>query len=983
MSRDPLTEGSTDLLPGHDPPTEAHVVGPSGGARAGLPERIGRYRVVGKLGGGGMGVVYEAEQDSPRRRVAVKVVRGGPAAEELPAKLFQREVDILARLQHPNIGAIYESGRTEDGQCFFAMELVRGRTLDAYVAARGPAESAAEVRFRLRLFRRLTDAVHYAHQRGVIHRDLKPSNIIVSEDVTLDASRSDTASSRSDEPLPEIKILDFGLARITDGDVAMTMATEVGVIKGTLPYMAPEQARGAPDEIDVRTDVYALGVILYEMLSGRRPYEVVGAALVKALQVICEQPPTPLRHTMRGALRLDQDLETIVGKALEKEADRRYASAAALSQDIGRYLVSLPISARPPSAAYQLRKFAARNRALVGGVATTFVALVAGVVVATLFAVREAGERREADRARRDLEAVAQFQAEMLSGVDPEEVGRRLMVDLQSRVGEVRRARGMPGNEADSAVASFVAAVEGVNSTNVALRLIDEEILGRAASAVVDQFRDQPLIEARLRDTIGETYSSLGLDDRAEPHLEAALDLRRSLLGDEDRATLTSMDHLAILRWRQGRYDDALALAEQTLEARTLVLGDKHRETLVSANTLATILTSLGRLDDAERLYDSTLAAQRHTLGSEHPDTLTTMHNLGVLYRDQHRLEAARHQLETTLDLRRRILGDEDATTLTTMNNLANIYSMESLHREAERQYEELLEIHRRVLGEEHPSTLATMNNLAVVYTNLGKLAEAESLHLRALSLRRRVLGAEHPGTLASINNLSNTYVQLRRFSDAEALDREALGIRLRVLGPDHPDTLVSMNNLGVLCRDLGRHAEAERLFVEALARRTRVSGLNHHETDRVRRNLIGLYSAQGRIDEMRPLVVDLLGTARLVAEREDALPMELNYYAWNLLTAEPADLRDPATALVFAQRACSGEQERGGPDLWDYLDTLARAWSENGDLAAAVATERRALALVDEGRPEREGLQRQLAEYESRLAAEGGGDHDRPGPRP
>ena len=318
-----------------------------------LPPSIGQYRIVGKLGEGGMGVVYLAEQRQPKRQVALKVVRGGQFVDEMTVKMFEREAETLGRLKHANIGAIYESGRTDDGQHFFAMELVEGDTLDRHLAKTPEPISPDELERRLDLFQQIADAVHYAHQRGVIHRDLKPANIVVTD--------SDEGSG--------VKILDFGLARLTESDMAATTTTEVGMIKGTLPYMSPEQAIGQSDEIDVRTDVYALGVILYEMLSSQRPYDT-DTSLIDAIRVIREKQPTPLKQVWKGARKLDPDLETIVGKALEKDAERRYASAAGFSDDVGRFLGSQPILARPPSTAYQIQKLIARNK-----LATSFAAI--------------------------------------------------------------------------------------------------------------------------------------------------------------------------------------------------------------------------------------------------------------------------------------------------------------------------------------------------------------------------------------------------------------------------------------------------------------------------------------------------------------------------------------------------------------------------------------------------------------------------------
>ncbi len=336
-------------------PAEAHA--------GSQPVAIAGYRIIGELGRGGMGVVWEAEQERPKRRVALKVMRRDHQVDELHARMFQREAETLARLKHPNIAAIYASGHTDDGFDYFAMELVSGRTLDHWLRSRPQVIDADELKLRLRLFRTICDAVHYAHQRGVIHRDLKPANIVVSDEaVSVGGSAQSTAG-------PVVKILDFGLARITDSDIAATTVSEIGMIKGTLQYMSPEQARGEVETIDVRCDVYALGIILYELLAGKRPYDVSRSAIAEAVRVICEEPPRPLKESWSGTGRLDPDLQTIIGKALEKDMDRRYSSAAALGEDVERHMASQPIMARPPSAAYQMRKFAARNRALVGGAA--------------------------------------------------------------------------------------------------------------------------------------------------------------------------------------------------------------------------------------------------------------------------------------------------------------------------------------------------------------------------------------------------------------------------------------------------------------------------------------------------------------------------------------------------------------------------------------------------------------------------------------
>ncbi len=362
-------------------------------ATSAFPARVGRYEILGVLGEGGMGTVYKAQQDQPRRTVALKVVRVGYMSPQM-LRRFEHESQVLGRLQHSGIAQVYEAVTVADERGnpvpFFAMEFIRGDPLTAYANRK-----QLGTRERLDLIARICDAVYHAHQKGVIHRDLKPGNILVDE---------------SGQP----KVLDFGVARATDSDIQQTtLQTDIGQLIGTPQYMSPEQASGDPDALDTRSDVYALGVISYELLTGRRPYDLSGKMIHETSRILSEEEPTRLSSldpTLRG------DVETIVAKALEKDKARRYQSAEALAGDIRRYLKDEPIAARPASTWYQLAKFSKRNRALVGGVVVSFFILVSGIV-------GTAWQARVAERRADELQQVSDFQANMLRQVD--DAGRK------------------------------------------------------------------------------------------------------------------------------------------------------------------------------------------------------------------------------------------------------------------------------------------------------------------------------------------------------------------------------------------------------------------------------------------------------------------------------------------------------------------------------------------------------------------------------
>jgi eukaryotic-like serine/threonine-protein kinase len=790
---------STDFLesPALEIAAQALAKSPTAGgigsaAAASVPATIGRYRILRLLGEGGMGVVYEAEQEQPRRIVALKVTRPGLATPERLWR-FRHECQALGRLQHPGIAQIYEAGTAETGfgpQPYFAMEFIRGLPLGLYAKSR-----SLNTRQRLALMVQICDAVHHAHQRGLIHRDLKPGNILVDE---------------TGQP----KILDFGVARATGGDAQPTHQTDLGQLVGTLAYMSPEQLLGDPLQVDTRSDVYSLGVILYELLAGRPPYEVNSRQVPEAVRMIREEDPAALSSlspNYRG------DIETIAGRALEKDKARRYASAGELAADIQRYLSDEPITARPPSATYQLQKFARRHRALVAGMAAVFFVLVGGVAVSTSEAIRA---KRAGEAALRERDRTVQAEA------TEKAISDFLQNDL---------------------LAQASAATQSGPSAKPDPDLKVRTALDRAAARIAGKFDRQPEVEAAIRDTIGETYMNLGLYPEARTQLERALDLHRRALGAENPKTLQTISRLGYTAYFQGKYAEAEALLGRTLEIQRRVLGSQHPDTVKSLHNLALVYEGQGKYAQAEVLDSQTLEMQRRVLGPEHPDTLASMNNLAIVYRLQGKYAQAEALLSQTLEIIRRVLGPEHPNTLSSMFNLAGVYEDQGKYAQAEALDSQTLEIRRRVLGPEHPNTLSCMHNLASVYYEHGDYAQAEALDSQTLELRRRVLGSEHPDTLGSMNNLADDYVARGKYVQAEALQSQTLELKRRVLGPEHPMTVGSICGLADVNAAQGKYAQAEALFRQTLEIQRRVSGPEHPNTLNTLSRVTFLYQRQGK----------------------------------------------------------------------------------------------------------------------------------------
>ncbi len=766
------------------------------------PPSIPGYAITETIHRGGQGVVYRATQESTGREVAVKVMHGGAFASPRDRARFEREVMILTSLKHPNIVTVHDSG-TAGGGYYFVMDHIRGKPLDEYVAGIRP-----RCREVLALFAKIGEAVNVAHLRGVIHRDLKPGNIRV-------------------DPSGEPCILDFGLAKVSEFDEMADSRSEMGTLQGqfvgSVYWASPEQALGRPEAIDIRTDVYALGVMLYHALTGRFPYDTAGS-LGDVLSRIQRAEPT--RPSAVAAV-VDHEIEAIILKCLAKEPQRRYQSAGDLARDLNSYLAGEPIEAKRDSSLYLLRKALRRHR-VPFAVAAVFVALVtAGFAVSATFWAQAAQARDHADTERQE----AQRQTKIA-----QEVNRFLNVDLL--------AAADPSNTPDREITV-------------------REVLDAASEKIEGEFAYEPLVEAGIRTTLGRTYLGLGKYDAAAPHLERASLLREAELGEDHDETLQAANILASLYHDQGRHDEAEALFDDVIRRRRRVSGEDHPGTLTAMSNLALLYESQGHYDDAEALQSRTLESRRRVHGDDDERTLTTMHNLGTLYMRLGRYDDARPLLDAVVRIRSASLGEEHPTTLTSMNSLASLHYHTGRYAEARPMYTDILRISRHVLGDDHPGTLMAACNLGSLLSGEGKHDEAVPLLTEALEGRRRVLGREHPRALSSMQDLASAYEETGRTKEAETLLTEALTLARRILGTDHADTMRATNNLGVLYKGMRRYGEAEPLYKESLESRRRVLGENHPKTLVAQSNLGSLYIELKQYEEAEALFADIVAKVR------------------------------------------------------------------------------------------------------------------------
>ncbi|MFO0835560.1 MAG: protein kinase [Phycisphaerales bacterium] len=773
---------------------------------------LASYRITGVLGEGGMGAVYRAQQESPRREVALKVIRGGWSTPGLRRR-FAQEAATLGKLRHPGIAPIFEAGsaRGPDGRDtpYFAMELVEGPGLAAYASGRG-------VREKMSLVAMVCDAAHHAHQKGVIHRDLKPANILV-EDHRGDSARGGPGVPGGVQP----KVLDFGVARLVEPEDAMaTMGTDPGQVIGTLAYMAPEQIRGDADRIDTRADVYAIGVILYELLAGRLPFALKGKSIAEAARIIEDQEPVSLGSIDRA---LRGDIETIVAKALEKDPERRYASAAELAGDLRRFLADLPINASPATTAYKLRKFAARHTALVGGVAAAFVLLVAGVVGTSvgLVRAREAtrlAEKRaiEAEIESRTSQRTSDFLSSVLSSADP----------------AISRGRD----------------------------LTVREVIDDAAAMLAIELSDEPEVALRSRITLCQTYLSLARIDEARAQADEAMRLAERSSGKDGLSYARALSARAGVARAARMQEESVALSRASLElfARLLPGGDVRvaRAKVALADALSLdwkfddakallrearpvldaardasalrctlLLTSMlsrrvsdakpGEAVEAERLMEEALASARSRGASGDLDVSALLLARGDLRRRDQRIAEAEPDYRASLVIRQRVYAAHHPSITSAAMRLAAAMSARGAHRDALDVLSPIIDALRSQGRTSDAPFAQLLGQAGTSAGELGRHAEAAGLHEEALAIHRAM--GNRVMQSVSLADLGTELVKLERFADAERALREAMALS----GGGHSAQPMVVVALATALDGQGKHAdaaEALRPVIELLA---------------------------------------------------------------------------------------------------------------------------------------------------------------------
>ena len=922
------------------------------------PERIGAYRIIAELDRGGMGVVYEVEQENPRRTVALKLIRPGVTSDTM-LRRFQQESEALARLQHPGIAQVFEAGWTKGRagqQPFFAMEYIKGIPLTVYAD-----KHKLDTRQRLELFAKVCDAIHHAHDKHVIHRDLKPDNILVDE---------------TGQP----KILDFGVARLTDENAPRaTHHTRAGELVGTLRYMSPEQCQGDPNALDARSDVYALGVIFYELLVGRLPYDLEKKNPLEISRIIIEEDPLSLGTVDRG---YRGDIDTITGKALEKDKARRYQTAEELASEIRSYLNHKPIEARPPSALYRSWMFSKRNKVWVSAFVLVLSALVTGAGVSIDFAIDENRARGEAEHALDELKIVVDFQGRMLRDIVPREFARSVIDKLRDRVKHYAQDDEWSPKEVEQFLAVLDSSLAKLNYADYGRDLLDENILSWASDTIENDFRGQPRIEAALRNTLGVLYRDFGLYKEAGLHLNRAAELGRQLYGVEHEDTLLYLRNLAHLLStayyednvaaeqifiemrehgrdiltdidkmrltagvagmyrRDKRLEEAAHLLEEALEM-CRVLGDQCPKHFF-LQTLADLHSCHGRESEAASLFEKAVAHVRAELAPENHERLSFEKALAARILYKGRAEEAVQLLEVVLEIQRHQYGEFHGETLATKVNLAEAYRVHGQYDRAESLYKQAIEGWRRMFGEDHMILFSTRAAQLRFYKEVGEHDDLEEQYRDFIENWRNIV--KLPSIAGVMFDFAWFYESHQRYAKAADVYKEIVEILQKNLGPTHPGTYYPVERVAIMHFLQGQYHEATSFLEPLLPMCIDSEGEGKAITRLVRTGLGMCYARMERHDEAAEQYERVLDVASELNLEKDSLIVSsmaalADVYEVQHKTLEALELHEDVLEI---RRRDSGEEDFG---TLDSMNSVARLSYHEGRYDAAKSLCEKAIA--------------------------------------
>jgi len=866
-----------------------------------LPEGLPGYSIVGEIHRGGQGVVYQAVQESTGRTVAIKVMLSGAFAGPSEKLRFEREVQILARLKHPNIVTIHDSG-IADTAAFFVMDYIEGEQLDDYVRHHCPA-----VRDRLVLFAKICNAVNVAHLRGVIHRDLKPGNI-----------RVDAAG--------EPHVLDFGLAKQAQWDASSLdvhqAVTMTGQFVGSLPWASPEQAAGRMDETDLRTDVYSLGLMLYQLLTGSFPYDVSGSLSETTHNITHCEPRNP--RSLNADL--DDEIATIALKALRKERDLRYQTAGALGRDIQRYLTGEPIEAKRDSFSYILRKQFARHKATVRVIAAFLVLITTGFGVSLTFWGQAATARNAEAQQRRlavDSEALALKRADEAAA---EAAKARAVTDfLVEMLGSASPKSG--------------------ESPDVTVREIVDEAARRVDGGRLSK---EPAVETAVRQALGTTYGALGLYDESVHHLELALRSRRESGTDENLNEFVCRMELAKALRNQGKLDDAEKHLQAVLEEARRRGNPQDLAAAQAFHALAGVARDRGQLEEAEQYSRQAVEIQRQNSDTPPIDLASSLNDFAIALETKGDVAGALPVLEEAHALFQETLGPAHHDTAVALSNLAGLYKKLGNFDESKRCYLDALDAFRHAVGEEHPSFAGCMNAYGMLLVLQKDPAKGHEVLQRALELRRSIYGNDHAYVAGTINNLAITQYQLGNLAGAAASYREALDIYTKARGADHPSVATIKGNLAAVLRAKGDYSAAESMLREVVEAHRANYGAEHHFTATALSNLGTTLMELHRFDEAEPMMREALRITKkiypadhpAVADVLDQLA-ELLRRKGNLEEAETSSRR-----TLELYRSKFGEEHAS---VAAGLSTLGSILSDRGDPAEAEQALSQAVAMAEQ----------------------------------